>query len=334
MAYNNFSSASVDIWDQVNDTRQSLADTVFATTSISGIEMADDYEPVVYQATRALMEANAVDELKQLQQQNHATTAYSTLNCEAKPLFPLFDAQRKKICSEQEERARLMLKDPAGFSGPAACNVAAPGGIRTNINVEPHPQNGAAPNSPHNGAFTPELSKLAAPHAKHIKKNRFLNSIRGALYDLKHWKELPPETATDTWKFITTRDDRGGYLLLLFTLVLFFIAVLIMLISGMRQKKKQGRQMMKMLQAIQNKRRVQEMQGMQQMQRRQPLQDQPQTLGGGYTPYNHGYTQHYPYRAYTHHRNSGGYMPAYGYEYPTNNTNLELLESPGSYWGQ
>ena len=260
MAYNNFSSASVDIWDHSGDPRQSLADDVFATTSVSNIEMADDYEPVAYQATRALLAANAVNELQELQQQNHATTAYSTLNCTAKPLFPLFDAQRKQICAEDEERARWVSKDGAGFSGPAGagCGVSAGLGvastsnanIRTNVNT-------ASLSSEVDAAGDTGFTTQRAP----IKpKNKFVNSIRGALYDLKHWRELPLDTATDTWKFIATRDDRAGYLLLLLTLILFCIAVLVMAISSMRQAKKQRRQMMKIITAIKNQQHVAVMQ--------------------------------------------------------------------------
>ena len=343
MAYNNLSSASVDVWDHVNDARQSLADTVFAATSVSGIEMADDYEPVVYQSTRALMGANAVQELQELQAQNHATTAYSTLNCAAKPLFPMFDAQRQQICNDTERRERPY--DPAGFplsapicsarlddgcSAPggegnysngfgttAACTTAAARGIRTSTGTE----------SPVESVREP------AP----VPVNKFLNSIRGAVYDLKHWKDLPQDTATDTWKFIATREGRAGYLLLLFTLILFLIAVLMMVISNGRYKKKHAQRMMLMMRSLQNnKRQIQ-------LQNRQ-TQDQSPPMMGGYGYGGRGYGgRGYGGRGYggpTPYVTNRGGSSSYGDEFSAyqhqrkHQKGSQLLRAPnGSHWG-
>jgi hypothetical protein len=57
-----------------------------------------------------------------------------------------------------------------------------------------------------------------------------VSSIRGALYDLNHWKQLPPIQArmgtAKTLKYVVTRDFRAVYLLL-FVSILVFIAVLV-----------------------------------------------------------------------------------------------------------
>jgi hypothetical protein len=52
------------------------------------------------------------------------------------------------------------------------------------------------------------------------------NSVRGALYDMRHWKQIPKSRGgvrTDTLKYVCTRDDRMTYLLL--TLAFVFLAV-------------------------------------------------------------------------------------------------------------
>lgn len=95
---------NVDVWgDAPSDT---LADRSFAPISEKGIELTNDYEPVVYQANRALMAANAAQEINELQERNHATTAYSTLDCNAVPLFPTFDAQRAVDCGIRRARRK------------------------------------------------------------------------------------------------------------------------------------------------------------------------------------------------------------------------------------
>lgn len=62
------------------------------------------------------------------------------------------------------------------------------------------------------------------------------NSVRGALYDLRHWKQLPSvsagEPGTQTIKYVFMRDNRGGYLLMAVALIFFIIA----LVSAMTSK--------------------------------------------------------------------------------------------------
>lgn len=107
---------NVAVWnDAPSDT---LADRSFAPISETGIELTNDYEPVVYQANRALMAANAAQEINELQERNHATTAYSTLDCNAVPLFPTFDAQRAVDCGIRKARRQGLDVPPNLVSQP------------------------------------------------------------------------------------------------------------------------------------------------------------------------------------------------------------------------
>lgn len=92
----------VDVW-ATQPIASTLPDLAFVPVCESGIEFNTDYEPVVYQTNRVLMEANAAQELNELQERNHATTAYSTLDCVATPLFPTFNAQRGLNCERRED---------------------------------------------------------------------------------------------------------------------------------------------------------------------------------------------------------------------------------------
>ena len=49
-----------------------------------------------------------------------------------------------------------------------------------------------------------------------------LNTLMGVGYDLKHWPELPAQSATDKVSFVFTRDSRPFYLMLW---VLLFVAI-------------------------------------------------------------------------------------------------------------
>lgn len=104
---------NVTIWETEPASSGTIPDDAFAPICERGIELNNDYEPVVYQSNRVLMAANAAQELNELQERNHATTAYSTLDCVATPLFPTFNAQRKKLCAEREEQlaARSAVAD-------------------------------------------------------------------------------------------------------------------------------------------------------------------------------------------------------------------------------
>ena len=128
MSVNTFHDlASIDVWE-TDPPSTSVADIAFAPLSTENIEMTNDYEPVAYQANRALRAAQAAMELNALQERNHATTAYSTLNCVATPLFPTFDAQRAIQCQKDQNegignydlRSRALVERA---SGGCACGA-------------------------------------------------------------------------------------------------------------------------------------------------------------------------------------------------------------------
>lgn len=58
----------VDVWSWP-ERSQSLADTVFVSTSINNVEFEDDLEPKAYRDTRVAMEANRAAELEDLEKQ-------------------------------------------------------------------------------------------------------------------------------------------------------------------------------------------------------------------------------------------------------------------------
>lgn len=197
---------------QVWDVRASdaLPDRAFVPTSESGIEMITDYEPVVYQSNRTLMMANAAQEINELQERNHATTAYSTLDCTAMPLFPTFNAQRAANCE---------LRESGG--GPGVRYLRPP--------VEPRR---AAPGFPISNLYSdarehPAFVDDPPPPPQPDFKRRMLNSVRGSLYDMKHWDELPPtregRDVGDILKYTLSRDKRAPYLLLWSSLILLLI---------------------------------------------------------------------------------------------------------------
>ena len=220
---------SVNVW-ATEPAATTLPDMAFVPISEKGVEMNTDYEPVVYQSNRTLMAANAAQELNELQERNHATTAYSTLDCVAMPLFPTFNAQRLANCSARE-------KELARNRYVGIAPVDARGAIRS---VKPRPtppRTAAARRVPPAGASS---FRADAPLARERKvKARFvdkmINSVRGARYDWEHRAVLPPtiegQGRAEVLKYTLTRDQRGAYLLLWVTLLLLVITLICIMIK-------------------------------------------------------------------------------------------------------
>lgn len=61
------------------------------------------------------------------------------------------------------------------------------------------------------------------------------NSLRGTLYDLQHWEELPPavngESPSTVLKYALTRDGRQMYLLYFICVVVVVILIIIFLLK-------------------------------------------------------------------------------------------------------
>ena len=211
----------VTVWETEHPSK-SIADVSFAPTSVKGIELTNDYEPVQYQANRSLMAANAAQEINDLQERNHATTAYSTLDCYATPLFPTFNGQRAADCAIR--RARKY-----GVPPNAQQLVAQP---VPPLGYQPYQVMGL-PGYYSQAAQYPVSKKKALLNTGGSERNffkRMANSVRGSFYDLKHWNELPPkvagESGTATFNFVVTRDDRLGYLLLWVTMIVMLITLI------------------------------------------------------------------------------------------------------------
>jgi hypothetical protein len=239
------SGTDVDVWETFNPP-QSLADEVFATTSTNNIELTNDYEPVAYQANRALMAANAAQELNELQERSHATTAYSTLGCVAKPLFPAFDAQRAAACA-QNEAAGVGMRDPPGTVTRASGEP--PIGYRPRYNLYPARARASVAKQEARKPVATKVGveeKVEGKKKEKMKKDRgkFLNSLRGALYDAKHWSELPGESTAQNLEFVCTRDDRGAFLMLFLTIIVFLVTLVAVAISvGVQSSKDKAMRM-------------------------------------------------------------------------------------------
>jgi hypothetical protein len=219
---------SNDVWETQQPSK-SIADVSFVPTSVAGgIELTNDYEPVMYQANRALMTANAAQEVNDLQLRNHATTAYSTLDCVATPLFPTFNAQRGMDCVLRQRRKE------------AGVNRMVPH-PEYNLVAQPQPPIGYRQEQMmgergfyRQGGWAPSRVNVSMPQGpvspvlesgKDSFGKKMVKSVRGSMYDLAHLKELPADTTKEAVVFAVTRDDRTGYLLLWVTLVVLMVTL-------------------------------------------------------------------------------------------------------------
>lgn len=252
----------VSVWETEQPSRL-IADMSFAPISVTNIEMTDDYEPVAYQANRALMQANAAQEINELQERNHAMTAYSTLDCQAMPLFPTFNAQRAADCV-------LRKKYPMPITGGVPLNKlvtqpSPPLGYKpelfmgekgfpaqgTQLPVVQRPQQPFIPpehhQQVHEKAKRTKIADVVEEEEAEEKEDKSLmsrlsNSVRGAFYDLAHYNELPPklegESTGTVLAYAVTRDDRLGYLMLYFAIFVLFITLIGVAIGlGMKRNK-------------------------------------------------------------------------------------------------
>jgi hypothetical protein len=221
----------VSVWT-TEPVANTLPDMAFVPVCENGIEFNTDYEPVVYKTNRVLMEANAAQELNELQERNHATTAYSTLDCVATPLFPTFNAQRGINCERREDKQHeqtqhrasqnavnawfqqqqlresstadqryLQALDRETNSFHMAQNIPNPhlqrvdtGSACGSADANLSPLANVAPRQPH--AFPPRNALVRTPSANIAPPKplmkKLINSVRGSVYDLQNIKSLPP----------------------------------------------------------------------------------------------------------------------------------------------
>lgn len=242
----------VDVWATQRPS-SSVADIAFTPISEDGIELTNDYEPVLYQANRALMTANAAQEIADLQTRNHATTAYSTLDCYATPLFPTFNGQRAVDCSIREARKfpprtlypSEMVAQPVPPLGYPPEEVMGMSGYYQTAPMQPVVVPSPPPPSYYRmranvkdvAAAAPETAekKNEVTQGKRFARN-MVNSVRGTFYDLAHWNQLPPTVAGETsgkvLAYAVARDERTGYWMLWYALFTLIVALIGMAVSA------------------------------------------------------------------------------------------------------
>lgn len=80
--------------------------------------------------------------------------------------------------------------------------------------------------------------KAALPDAPTLL-NRVANSFRGTVYDLKHWKHLPPVRASlgtkQGLKFVFGRDDRLTYIVLGVAVIMLMVSMIACIATGARK---------------------------------------------------------------------------------------------------
>lgn len=249
----------VSVWETEQPSRL-IADMSSTPISVTNIEMTDDYEPVAYQTNRALMQANAAQEINELQERNHGMTAYSTLDCQAMPLFPTFNAQRAADCVLRKKYpmpitggvplSKLVTQPspPLGYKPELIMGekgFVAPGNqvpVVVPSAAEMHKVHAAAEmRKVHATADALQLERGDKKKKKKKSKqheedddqslmSKLSNSVRGAFYDLAHFKELPPslegESSGSVLAYAVTRDDRMGYLMLYFAMFVLFLTLI------------------------------------------------------------------------------------------------------------
>ena len=214
-------------------TSWSLADKMNTTNDQGGVDEVADYQPQQYAATLALMAANNENEVRELQRLAIERVAFDTDGgmCDNKALYPAWQKERAGQCVDRAAATELFLRDgsrsatvPSVLHSPLPFVSGALGppasGYPSNQYSEgqslyyepPPPPAGVTMNRSRIGTIPKKIS----------------NSVRGALYDMRHWKQIPKGhggVRTDTLKYICTRDDRMTYLMLTLAFVLLTVAL-------------------------------------------------------------------------------------------------------------
>lgn len=217
------SVAPIEIWSDP-ERPQTLADVSFAPTSIDNVEFPDDLGPVAFQANRAAMAAGGREELAELESLNQQTRAYADIACNVGEMVHAYPSAAPCEVDLIQQRSH---------------------------GITPYSRHGAPIMSEFQQQRAAECVKVVAPATAAEKKaprsrpilshipTRVVNSVRGALYDLQHFNELPPAQSGQspsnvTW-YALSRDNRIPYLLL-FTTVVLVIVALISLVRSRRSK--------------------------------------------------------------------------------------------------
>jgi hypothetical protein len=167
-------------------------------------------------------------DVQNMQERSHAITHY---NIDGSAMLPQFDQQRASACASMEL---------AGVgTGPPNTRLLPRASGEPPIGYAPHdyayPKVGPQQSKP---TPTPTTPQKTIP-LKHIPL-RTLNSVRGALYDMQHFADLPPAQSGASPSAVTyfalTRDGRTPYLLIALTIIIALVAVILFVRSKGRQK--------------------------------------------------------------------------------------------------
>ena len=212
----------------------SLADKLNTTNDQGGVDEVGDYQPQQYAATLALLAANNENEVRELQRLAIERVAFDTGGgmCDNKALYPAWQKQRAGECVDRLAAANLFVRDGAhGITGPTQSAVLQSPLPFVAGSLGP-PASGYPSNQYSEGQSLSYMPPRPLPGVT-INRARLStipkkisNSVRGTLYDMRHFKQIPKMRGgvrTDTLKYICTRDDRMTYLLL--TLAFVFLAV-------------------------------------------------------------------------------------------------------------
>lgn len=214
------------------------------------------------------MASNGAGELAELEARNQQTTAYPTLSCVAGPMSPAYTGGPSCDVDNLQERTHAIT--PYRTDGTAllpqfnqqrssACASMEMQGVgmeppnpRLVTRASGEPPIGYAPHVyayPQFGPQTPAVRfkknkkrSSVPPKALPLKyiPMRTFNSVRGALYDMKHFGDLPPAQSgaspSTIAYFALTRDGRTPYLLIGVTIILAVVAVVLLVRSGGKQK--------------------------------------------------------------------------------------------------
>lgn len=229
--------ASTEIWDEP-ERPQTLADTAFTPTSIENVEFPDDLGPVAFQANRAAMSYNSKKEMQELESMNQQTAAYPTLSCLSGPHAPNLGGGSSCEVGSMEERSHGITAYVEGApvfpqfynEKMDTCGAMQEMGVGE-----------GATRLPLASGDPPIGYKASKPALKHLG-TRMMNSVRGAMYDLQHFNELPPaqsgDAPSEVAKFAFSRDNRLPYIMLVVICVLMLMGV----VGGVRsQMSKLGR---------------------------------------------------------------------------------------------
>jgi hypothetical protein len=212
----------------------SLADKLNTTNDQGGVDEVADYQPQQYAATLALLAANNENEVRELQRLAIERVAFDTGGgmCDNVALYPAWQKQRAGECVDRLKAAELFIRDGAsGRVGPTESSVLhsplpfVAGSLGPPASGYPSNQYSEGQALDYMPPRPPVGITLNRARLSTIPK-KISNSVRGALYDMRHFKQIPKMRGgvrTDTLKYICTRDDRMTYLLL--TLAFVFLAV-------------------------------------------------------------------------------------------------------------